>query len=98
VSESVSLEFIGRRLDSVQADVADVRRRMAGFVERFESVEANLDHLRAGVGRLDTRMGLLETRMDAMVERQSKQEELLQRTLLMTQRIAAKLGVDGDGP
>ena len=33
-----------------------------------------------------------------MVERQSKQDESPQRTPPMTQRIAAKLGVDGDGP
>ena len=93
MSETVSLE-IGRRLDAVQADVADVRRRMVSLLERFDGLLDRLENIDAGVGRLERRMNGLEVRMDAMVERQSKQEELLHRALLLLERIAAKVGVE----
>jgi predicted nucleic acid-binding Zn-ribbon protein len=93
VSETVSLEFIGRRLDAIQADVADVRRRMIGLTDRFEGVEGKITLLSDDVRRLERRMHTLEVRMDAMVERQSKQEELLHRVLLLTEHIAKAQGI-----
>jgi predicted nucleic acid-binding Zn-ribbon protein len=93
VSETVSLEFIGRRLDAIQADVADVRRRMIGLTDRFEGVEGKITLLSDDVRRLERRMHTLEVRMDAMVERQSKQEELLHRVLLLTERMAKAQGI-----
>jgi hypothetical protein len=92
--ETVSLEFIGRRLDAVQADVADVRRRIVSLLERHGGLLDRLENIDVGVGRLERRMNGLEVRMDAMVERQSKQEELLHRALLLLERIAAKVGVE----
>ena len=94
MSETVSLEFIGRRLDAVQADVADVRRRIVSLLERHDGLLDRLENIDGGVGRLERRMNGLEVRMDAMVERQSKQEELLHRALLLLERIAAKVGVE----
>ena len=93
MSETVSLEFIGRRLDAIQADVADVRRRMIGLTDRFEGVEGKITLLSDDVRRLERRMHTLEVRMDAMVERQSKQEELLHRVLLLTEHIAKAQGI-----
>jgi hypothetical protein len=90
MSETVSLEFIGRRLDAVQADVADVRRRIVSLLERHDGLLDRLENIDVGVGRLERRMNGLEVRMDAMVERQSKQEELLHRALLLLERIAAR--------
>jgi len=94
MSETVSLEFIGRRLDAVQADIADVRRRIGSLLERHDGLLDRLENIDVGVGRLERRMNGLEARMDAMVERQSKQEELLHRALLLLERIAARVGVE----
>jgi len=89
MSETVSWQFIGRRLDSVQADVADVRRRQINLADRFSGLEDRF-------GTLERRMATLEDRMDAMVERQSKLEETGARTLFLLERIAAKIKVDDD--
>jgi hypothetical protein len=90
MSETVSLEFIGRRLDAVQADIANLGRRIVSLLERHDGLLDRLENIDAGVGRLERRMNGREVRMDAMVERQSKQEELLHRALLLLERIAAK--------
>jgi predicted nucleic acid-binding Zn-ribbon protein len=95
MSETVSIEFIGRRLDVIQADVADVRRRMVALTDRFEGVENKITLLSDDVRRIERRMHTLEARMDAMVERQSKQEELLHRVLLLTEHIAKAQGITG---
>ena len=93
IPETASLE-IGRHLDAVQADVADVRRRIVSLLERHDGLLDRLENIDVGVGRLERRMNGLEVRMDAMVERQSKQEELLHRALLLLERIAARVGVE----
>ena len=90
MSETVSLEFIGRRLDAVRADIADLRRWIVSLLERHDGLLDRLENIDVGVGRLERRMNGLEGRMDAMVERQSKQEELLHRALLLLERIAAR--------
>jgi hypothetical protein len=86
MSETVSLEFIGRRLDAVQVDVADVRRRMARLVE-------DIHELKRRFASLELAFDIQVQRMDAMVERQSKQEELLHRVLLLTERMALAQGI-----
>jgi predicted nucleic acid-binding Zn-ribbon protein len=96
MSETVSIEFIGRRLDVIQADVADVRRRMVALTDRFEGVENKITLLSDDVRRIERRMHTLEARMDAMVERQSKQEELLHRVLLLTERMAKAQGISNE--
>lgn len=69
MSETVSLEFIGRRLDSVQNDMADVRRRMVALVERFDRVAGQIDELTAEVRSIGRRPRNLEDRIDAVVNR-----------------------------
>lgn len=98
---TVSWEFIGRRLDAVQADTADIRRRMIGLTERFDALENNIKErlatLEGRVGSVERRMTNLESRMDAMVERQSKLEATAARTLFLLQRMALKSGISDDG-
>jgi hypothetical protein len=90
MSETVSWQFVGRRLDSVQADTADIRRQMITLADRFGALESRM----AGI---EHRQGTLEARMDAMVERQSKLEETGAQTLYLLQRLALKVGgIDDD--
>jgi hypothetical protein len=89
--EVVSLEFIGRRLDSMSADIADVRRRFSGFGDRFTVMEARL-------ASIEGRLGLNEEGIDAVVERLGKLETVASRGLLLAERIAEKLGVERDAP
>jgi hypothetical protein len=81
MSETVSLEFIGRRLDAVQADQADLRRRVVALADRFGVVEAR-------IGGLESRMSGIEERMDLLIERMGRQETLIERILA---RIETKL-------
>jgi len=83
MSEAVSWQFVGRRLDSVQADTADIRRQMITLADRFGALESRM----AGIDQ-----GTLEARMDAMVERQSRLEETGAQTLHLLQRLALKVG------
>ena len=98
---TVSWEFIGRRLDAVQADTADIRRRMIGLTERFDALENNITErfasLEGRVTSIERRMTNLEARMDAMVERQSKLEQTAARTLFLLQRMALKNGIEDEG-
>jgi hypothetical protein len=97
MSETVSLEFIGRRLDSIQADTADVRRRMIALGERFGSVETRIGGLESRLDGIDRRFATIEDRMDAMVERQGKLELTCNRTLFLLERLALKVGgIEGD--
>ena len=52
----VSLEFIGRSLDTVQADQADLRRRMIALGERFGTVETRIGGIEARIGSIEGRM------------------------------------------
>ena len=95
-ASTVTLEFIGRRLDAVQADTADIRRRMISQTERFDTLEATITErfamLDNRVSSIERRMTTLEARMDAMVERQSKLEITSARMLHLLQRLALKVG------
>lgn len=93
MSDTISLEFIGYRLDAVQNDVHDLRR---SFVSFRESSRDALSGLRDEMTSLGKRMSSLEQRMDAMVDRQSRFEETQARLLLLVRRIALKVGVDQD--
>jgi hypothetical protein len=96
--EVVSLEFIGRRLDSMSADVADVRRRFSGFGDRFTVMEGRIGTLEVRLGAIEGRLALNEERIDAVIERLGKLETVASRGLLLSERIAEKLGVDRDTP
>jgi len=82
---TVSWEFIGRRLDAVQADTADIRRNMLALTERFSGLEDRM-------ASLERRQGIFEQRLDAFVERQSKLELTAARTHFLLQRLAIKVG------
>jgi hypothetical protein len=101
-SETISWQFIGRRLDAVQADTADIRRRSISQTERFDALEATIGErftsLDNRIASLDRRLVTLEARMDAMVERQSRLETTAARTLFLVQRLALKLGGIEDDP
>jgi hypothetical protein len=99
----VSWQFIGRRLDAVQADTADIRRRTIAQTERFNALETTItERLTALDNRaasLDRRLVTLEARMDAMVERQSRLETTGARTLFLVERLALKIGgIEDDAP
>ncbi len=90
MSETVSWQFVGRRLDSVQADTADIRRRIVTLAERFGALESRM-------GGIEQRQAILEERMDAMVERQSRLEQTGARTLYLLERLVQKAGgIDDD--
>jgi uncharacterized protein YPO0396 len=98
----VSWQFIGRRLDAVQADTADIRRRVISQTERFNALENTISErftaLDNRVASLDRRLVTLEARMDAMVERQSRLDTTAARTLFLLQRLALKIGGIEDEP
>ena len=90
ISEAPTLEFIQRRLDSVQADVADVRRRMVAIGERFGSLETRFGAIETRIGAMETRIAGMEThlsgieaRLDHAAERAAKTDESLARILLL---------------
>lgn len=82
---TISWQFIGRRLDAVQADTADIRRSMVTLIDRFGGLETRMTSL-------ERRQAVFEQRMDALVERQSKLEITAARTLFLLQRLALKVG------
>ena len=91
-ASTVSLEFIGRRLDAVQADTADIRRRMIRVEERLDGVVRQIDGVVRDVQDVRRAQSVLEERMSAMVDRQSKLEHTTARTLFLMQRLALKIG------
>jgi predicted nucleic acid-binding Zn-ribbon protein len=96
MSATVSLEFIGHRLDSVQNDVADVRRRMVALADRFGTVETRISGIEDRLSLVEKRQGILETRIDALVERISGLEAVSHRSLALLERVAAKIQIDED--
>jgi hypothetical protein len=91
-------EFIVRRLDALQNDLADLRRLVAAMTDRFGMLEMRMGGLdqRVGgieqrIGGLETRFGHLEVRMDCMTERYSGQELALARVLLLLERERAPI-------
>jgi predicted nucleic acid-binding Zn-ribbon protein len=93
-SETISWQFIGRRLDAVQNDVADVRRRMGMLTDRFGGIEDRIGGLENRMSTIEKRQGTLETRIDALVERISSLETITHQGNALLQRIAAKVGVE----
>jgi uncharacterized coiled-coil protein SlyX len=86
--QPISLEFIGRRLDTFQHDLADVRRRMAAMTDRFGLLEQRIGGIEQRIGGLETSFGHLEVRIDRLAERYSGQEQALARVLLLLERDA----------
>jgi predicted nucleic acid-binding Zn-ribbon protein len=91
-TEVISWQFVSRRLDAVQADTADIRRRMTRLEDRFTGLEDRFSGLERRMDTLERGLTTLETRMDALVERQSKLEITAARTLFLLQRLALKVG------
>jgi hypothetical protein len=87
MSDTVSLEFVTRRLDAVQNDQADLRRRMIALAERFGAVEARIGGIESRMGGLENRMSAIEERMDLLIERMGRQEAHLSRALLLLERL-----------
>lgn len=96
MSETVSLEFIGRRLDAVQNDQADLRRSMIALADRFGAIETRIGALESRFGGLEGRMTGIEQRMDLLIERMGKQEANTSRALLLLERIAKAQGITED--
>jgi hypothetical protein len=96
MSETVSLEFIGRRLDAVQANQADLRRRMVALGERFGAVELRIGAMEGRIGGLEARTAGIEERMDLLIERMGRQEVNTSRALLLLGRIAQAQGITED--
>jgi hypothetical protein len=71
MSEAVSPEFIGRRLDSLQNNIAGVNRRMialeTGLNERLGTVESRVAELGDCVDQLAERIGALETSVNSLI-------------------------------
>lgn len=95
MSEAISLEFIGFRIDSVQNDMRDIRRTVINLTERFNAFEVRLGGIESRIGGVEGRIGALELRFDEFMQRQSRMEEQMARQVLLLSHIAAKLGVEG---
>ena len=87
MSETVSLEFVTRRLDAVQNDQADLRRRMIALAERFGVVEARIGAIEGRMSGIENRMTAFEERMDLLIERMGRQESNISRALLLLERL-----------
>ena len=78
MSETISPEFIGRRLDGVQNNVSGVNRRMITLENTLS------DRMMA----LDIRLAGLEERADRLVERIRALETSVNCLILLVERIA----------
>jgi hypothetical protein len=71
MSETISPEVIGRRLDSLQNNVAGVNRRMIALEttlnERLGAVEARIAGLEDCVDQLAERISALETKANSLI-------------------------------
>jgi predicted nuclease with TOPRIM domain len=84
MGETVTVEFIGRRLDTIQNDQRDLRRRLIALTERFGAIEARFGHLEA-------RAAIIEERLDELVDRTGRLEETQNRMLTILTDVARKL-------
>ena len=78
MSETISPEFIGRRLDSLQNNIAGVNRRMI-------ALETALNDK---LGAVQTRMAGLEECVDQLAERISVLETSVNSAILLIQSIS----------
>ena len=78
MSETISPEFIGRRLDSVQNNIAGVNRRMIALDTALNDK----------LGAVEARMAGLEECVDQLAERISVLETSVNSAILLIQRIA----------
>jgi hypothetical protein len=71
MSETVSADFVGRRLDSLQNNVSGVTRRMITLENtlsaRMEALEVRLAGLEECADQLLERIGVLETSVNALI-------------------------------
>ena len=66
---TVTVDFIGRRLDSVQGDQPDLRRRMISLAERFSAIEGRIGAVEHRIGGLENRMSATDERIDLVIDR-----------------------------
>ena len=64
----VSLEFVLRRIDSVNNNVNDMRRSMIATQSRFDGMEARFGAMEARFAALEVRFSGLETGIDRIAE------------------------------
>jgi hypothetical protein len=86
VSEAVSLDFLGRRLDSVQNDVRDLRLRVVGLADRFGTMERRF-------ATLENRFATIEARFSGVEERIATMETRLDRMVFLIERMAQAQGI-----
>ena len=71
MSETISPEYIGRRLDSLQNNVSGVTRRMITLEntlsDRMAAIEARLAGLEECADQLSDRIGALEARVNYLI-------------------------------
>jgi hypothetical protein len=71
VSETVSPEFIGRRLDGLQNNVSGVTRRMvtleSNLTNGMEALATEVNELAARVDQLASRISALETSVNCLI-------------------------------
>ena len=71
MSETISPEFIGRRLDSLQDSVAGVNRRMIALEttlnERLGAVEARIARLEDCADQVSERISTLATKVNSLI-------------------------------
>jgi hypothetical protein len=82
----VSLEFIQRRLDSVNNNVNDMRRSVIAMQSRFDGMEARFGAMEARFGSMETRFASLETRMGAIESGQERMTVMLGRLVEASER------------
>ena len=84
MNETVSAEFIGRRLDGLQNNLSGLNRRMV-------TLESNLIDR---VGVLEARMAGLEEHADQLLDRISALETSVNSLILLIERIAKRSQLD----
>jgi hypothetical protein len=87
MSDTVGLEFIGMRLDGIQKDLADVRRRQVDLSHRFNGFEQRLIAFEQRFGSLELRFSSIEEWFDHVVTRISGLEASMAEALLMLRKL-----------
>lgn len=69
MSDTVSLELIGRNLRDIQVELRALHSRMDRIEARLDRLEVRMDHLEAMVeAKLDIQTMLIDKRFDQLVE------------------------------
>jgi len=90
MSETISLEFIQRRLESIQNDTADVRRRMGTLIDRCRLIEERVDVQTSEIRSLGKQQAILTERLDTVVNRLTGIETTNAEILMLIKRGAGE--------